>query len=177
MPAPVRMFPISPVPAYCPHCATPLDEREDGGLVRPACPACPYVYYDNPAPVVAALVEHEGAVVLARNKGWPEKWYGLVTGFLERGETAQQGVLRELKEELDLDGEIVSFIGVYHFFEMNQVILAYHVRAEGAITLGDELADYKRVAPEKLRPWPLGTGHAVRDWLAARQDGATDHEA
>ncbi len=171
------MFPISSIPTYCPHCTTPLVEREDGGLPRPACPLCDYVFYDNPAPVVAALVEHEGDVILARNKGWPEKWFGLVTGFLERGETAQQGVLRELKEELDLDGEIVSFIGVYHFFEMNQVILAYHVRAEGAITLGDELADYKRVAPEKLRPWPLGTGHAVRDWLAARQNGTEEREA
>ena len=51
---------------------------------------------------------------------------------------------------------------------MNQVIVAYHVRATGTITLGDELADYKRVAPDNLRPWPLGTGEAVRDWLAAR---------
>ena len=155
-------------PIYCPQCATPLTERTDGGRPRPACPACGYVFYDNPAPVVAALVEHEGDVILARNKGWPNSWFGLVTGFLERGETAEAGLLREVEEELGLHAEIVSFIGVYSFFEMNQVILAYHVRAEGEITLGDELAAYKRIPPEKLRPWPLGTGHAVRDWLARR---------
>ena len=56
---------------------------------------------------------------------------------------------------------------------MNQVIVAYHVCAEGTITLGEELADYKRVPPEKLRPWPMGTGQAVSDWLAARHDGTT----
>ncbi len=164
---------MSVTPTYCLQCTTPLVEREDGGLVRLACPKCDYVFYDNPAPVVAALVEHEGDVILARNKGWPETWYGLVTGFLERGETAEEGVLRELKEELGLDGEIVALIGVYSFFRMNQVIVAYHVRAEGTITLGDELVDYKRILPERLRPWPMGTGQAVSDWLAARRDGTS----
>ncbi len=164
---------MSVTPSYCLQCATPLVEREDSGHKRVACPKCDFVFYDNPAPVVAALVEHEGDVILARNKGWPETWYGLVTGFLERGETAEEGVLRELKEELDLDGEVVALIGVYSFFRMNEVIVAYHVRAEGTITLGEELADYKRVAPEKLRPWPTGTGQAVSDWLAARHHSAS----
>jgi NAD+ diphosphatase len=156
---------------FCPRCATPLATREDGGRDRLACPkeGCGYVFYDNPTPVVSALVEREGAIILARNKGWPEEWFGLVAGFLERGESPPEGVLREVKEELGLDGEIVSLIGLYPFPEMNQVIIAYHVRARGEIALGDELAAYKAVPPEKLRPWPMGTGHAVRDWLAARK--------
>lgn len=157
-------------PVYCPQCTKALGAREDGGRVRSACPSCDYVFYDNPAPVVAALVEHDGDVILARNKEWPEKWFGLITGFLERGETAEDGVLRELKEELGLDGEIVELIGVYSFFRMNQVIMAYHIRAEGEIVLGEELAAYKRIAPDKLRPWPEGTGQAVADWLATRKN-------
>jgi hypothetical protein len=42
------------------------------------------------------------------------------------------------------------------------------VRAHGEIVIGDEIVGVKAVPPDKLRPWPLGTGHAVRDWLAAR---------
>lgn len=142
----------------------------DGGLSRAACPdaACGFIYYDNPTPVVAALVEWRGDVVLIRNKGWPENWFGLVSGFLERDETPADGVLRELKEELGLNGRIESLIGVYSFAMRNQVIIAYHVRAEGEIVLGEELCDYKIVAPDKLKPWPLGTGLAVKDWLKAR---------
>jgi len=34
--------------------------------------------------------------------------------------------------------------------------------------LNDELAEIKHVSPEKLRPWPLGTGPAVKDWLERR---------
>jgi ADP-ribose pyrophosphatase YjhB (NUDIX family) len=118
--------------------------------------------------VVAALVEHEGRVILIQNKGWPESWFGLVTGFLERDETPEQGVLRELTEELSLEGEVAKLIGVYDFLQRNELIVAYHVRARGTISLGEELAAYKAVEPEKLRPWPFGTGHAVRDWLATR---------
>ncbi|HEY5675221.1 MAG TPA: NUDIX hydrolase [Myxococcales bacterium] len=155
---------------FCPTCAAPLAARESEGRLRQACssPECDYVFYDNPVPVVAALVEHGETVLLVRNKGWPEKWYGLVSGFLEKGESPEEGVLREVKEEVGLKGEIVSLIGVYPFAEMNQVILAYHVRGHGEITVGDEIAGVKAVPPDKLRPWPLGTGHAVRDWLAAR---------
>jgi hypothetical protein len=54
---------------------------------------------------------------------------------------------------------------------MNQIILAYHVRAAGEVVLGEELAGYKAVPVERLRPWGLGTGEAVRDWLARRAGG------
>ena len=118
--------------------------------------------------MVAAIVEHEGKVVLVRAQGWPEKMYGLVTGFLEAGEAPEVGVLRELKEELGLDGEVVSLVGAYTFELRNELIVAYHVRATGTLVLGDELVGYKAVDPEKLRPWPFGTGQAVADWLARR---------
>ena len=155
---------------FCPTCASPLQPRQMEGRERLVCPneSCGYVFYDNPVPVVAALLEHGQTVLLVRNKGWPEKRYGLVSGFLEKGESPEEGVLREVKEEVGLKGEIVSFIGAYPFVEMNQVILAYHVRGNGEIVIGSEIAGVKAVPPDKLRPWPLGTGHAVRDWLAAR---------
>ena len=140
------------------------------GRDRLACPdeACGYVHWDNPLPVVAALVEHEGAVILARNRGWPEGWFGLVTGFLERGESPEAGVLRELQEELGLEGRIESLIGVYPFELRNEVIIAFHVVATGVVKLGDEIEAVKRIAPEKLRPWPVGTGLAVAEWIKRR---------
>ena len=155
---------------FCLKCGAPLVLRADGGRDRKACLAegCGYVHYDNPVPVVAAIVEHEGDIILARNKGWPENWFGLITGFLERGESPEDGIVREIQEELGLTGRIEKFVGVYPFEPMNQIIVAYHVRASGTVVVGDELAAIKRVSPAKLRPWPLGTGQAVADWLASR---------
>ncbi|HEY8428522.1 MAG TPA: NUDIX domain-containing protein, partial [Sandaracinaceae bacterium] len=77
-------------------------------------------------------------------------------------------VLREVREELGLDGEVESLVGAYGFEQRNELIVAYHVRARGEVRLGEELEAFKRVPIEKLRPWPFGTGHAVRDWLARR---------
>ena len=161
---------MPPAMKFCPTCSSPLLDRIVDGRRRLSCSSesCGYTFYDNPVPVVAALIEHGQTVLLVRNKGWPEKWYGLVSGFLEKGESPEEGVLREVREEVGLKGEIVSFIGAYPFVEMNQIILAYHVRAHGEIVIGDEIAGVKAVPPDKLRPWPLGTGHAVRDWRAAR---------
>lgn len=158
-----------PLFSFCPMCAAPLVEREVDGEMRRACAAnCGFVHYDNPTPVVAAVVEHDGHVVLARNRAWPAMWYGLITGFLERGESPEQGVLREVKEELDLDATEANLIGAYPFERMNQIIVAYHVPATGVITLNHELVDYRRVPPERCDAWPSATGLALRDWLRRR---------
>lgn len=157
---------------FCPRCAAPLTDRTVQGEPRRACSAdCGFVHYDNPTPVIAAVVEHEGMIVLAHNRAWPptlRSFYGLITGFLERGETPEQCALREVKEELDLAGTEATLIGVYAFELMNQVIIAYHVPASGTITLNDELDEFRRVPPEKCMVWPSGTGLALRDWLRGR---------
>jgi NADH pyrophosphatase NudC (nudix superfamily) len=157
---------------YCPRCASPLTPREAGGKSRPACTreGCGFVHWGNPLPVVGALVEHRGNIILARGQGWPEKMFGLITGFLEAEETPEEGVLREVREELSLDAEIVSLIGVYAFALRNEFIACWHVRAPDGqeVKLSDELEAYKTIAPQKLRPWEMGTGLAVRDWLKAR---------
>jgi NAD+ diphosphatase len=152
---------------YCPHCAGPLTPA-GSGRARARCPACGFAHYDNPVPVVSAVVEHDGRVVLARNKAWPPTWYALVAGFLERDEAPDDAVRREVKEELGLDALSTQLIGIYPFPRMNQVIMAYHVTATGPITLNEELVDYRLVEPADCTAWRAGTGWALRDWLRSR---------
>jgi NAD+ diphosphatase len=155
---------------YCPICATPLAQRADAeaGKLRLACPDGHWTHWDNPLPVLAALVEVEGRILLARNAAWPEKTFALITGFMERDETPEQGIARELKEETNLDAVETKLIGVYEFMRKNEVIIAYHVKAQGEVRLSEELVEYRMVAPEKLRPWRAGTGYAMADWMRAR---------
>ena len=151
---------------YCSHCGAPLVVMPLAGRDRQVCSAnCGHVEWNNPLPVVAALVEREGMLVLARNHAWAEGVFGLITGFLEAGESPEAAVMREVKEELDLDADAVELIGVYPFERKNEIILAFHVQARGEISLNEELAEFRLIAPEKLRPWDFGTGLAVRDWL------------
>lgn len=154
---------------WCPCCAAPLALVERDGVRRLACTRCDFVHWENPTPVVAAIVEHEGCIVLGRNALWPAGMFALITGFMERSDSSPRAAaLREVKEELNLDGEIAGFVGHYRFERMNQLIIAFHVRAQGQIRLDPELVEYRLCAPESLRPWPGATGSALRDWMLAR---------
>ena len=165
---------------FCPVCGSPLQEFSIDGVLRQTCSdmRCGWVWWDNPVPVVAAIIEcidRDGAVLLARNRAWQEGKFGLVTGFLERAESPQQAVAREVGEETGLQCEHTRLVGVYPFARKNEVILAFHVAARGEIRLNEELAEYRLIAPERLQPWDFGTGLAVADWLATRSAGAARH--
>lgn len=163
---------MTPAFKFCPQCATPLawiSQAEDGGdKSRLRCPSCNYTHWNNPTPVLAAVVEVDGKILLARNAAWPGKMYALITGFMEAGETAQEGIQREIAEETNLSTDALSLIGVYDFQRMNQVIIAFHAVCHGEVRLSPELVDYRMLAPENLKCWPSGTGYALADWLTSR---------
>ncbi len=156
---------------FCPICAAPLIERAKD---RIECSSdCGFVNYDNPIPVAAMVVEYEQKIVFAHNKAWQGDFYGLITGFVDHREGPAECAVREVKEELNLEAEPPSLIGVYPFERLNQIIIGYHVRATGLIKLNEELDRYKLIAPEECVAWPTGTGHALRDWL--RSQGIEPH--
>ncbi|WP_128543148.1 NUDIX domain-containing protein [Larkinella soli] len=157
---------------FCPQCGHSLVAGMAGGRERLICSqSCGYIYWNNPLPVVGAIVEYgDDQILLIQNRGWPTEWFGLVTGFLEQGEEPDQAVLREIREEVGLDGEIVERLGVYTFYQRNEIIIAYHVRAWGDIRMDEEeLQAYKLVPVDELKPWPFGTGPAVKDWLKKKR--------
>ena len=92
--------------SYCPCCATALvtqtQAQTQADRVRTLCPACGWVHWNNPLPVVAAVLEFEGKVLLAQNATWPGGMFGLITGFMESGETPAQAAVREAFEETGL---------------------------------------------------------------------------
>lgn len=165
-------MPSEPSYRFCPMCARALQDQICGGVSRRAC-VCGFIHWDNPIPVVAALVRYRDAVVLARNAAWPPQRFSLITGFLEKTETPAQAAAREVKEELGLDSNACAFIGHYIFSAQNQVILAFAVNAVGAIALGDEIAEVRLIPQNELAPRDLAglpiSAQIVADWLATAQ--------
>jgi len=160
---------------FCMDCGTALQSlsmAEDGGdKVRLRCPACGWTHWNNPTPVLAAIVEcvdQGGRILLARNAAWTHRMFALITGFMEAGESPEDGIRRELLEETGLETLDATLVGVHEFLRMNQVIITYHLRARGEVTLSPELAEFKLFAPQDVRCWRAGTGLALAQWLRSR---------
>jgi NAD+ diphosphatase len=156
---------------YCPLCKNDLINRLVDGAERLACssPGCKFVSWNNPIPVVAGLVQHEGRYVLARNSAWQEGMFSVVTGFLERGELPDNAIRREVEEELGLRSRGCKFIGHFPLPERNQLIIAFAVEACGEVMLNQEIAEVKIVAPDQLVTYDFGrlelTRSIVMRWL------------
>lgn len=153
---------------FCPQCANPMAEVLVDNEIRKGCSdqsGCGFVAFNNPTPVVAMIVELPDGVVMARNVNWPRDIYSIITGFLEEGEDPLECAVRETQEELGLISLETRLVGVYPFERQNQVIIAYHVKAAGEVTLNHELDDYKLVPKDELKGWPFATGLAINDWV------------
>ena len=155
---------------YCPSCAHKLVSKVIDGITRAVChqPDCGFIYWNNPVPVVAAVVEYDDKIVLARNAQWPENVFSMITGYLERNESPESAVVREVKEELGLDSRLQAFIGHYPFPRKNQLILAFSVESTGTIQLNHEIAEVKLLPKDKLDPNQFGelqlTAKIFQDW-------------
>ena len=127
------------------------------------------MYWNNPIPVVAGLVERRGVYLLARGARWPEGAFSFLTGFLEEGETPETAVAREVEEELGLAPQGVELIGHFSLPQLNQLIIAYNVRATGEVCLSEELAEAKELTAAELKEFDFGplelTSRIVHSWL------------
>lgn len=156
---------------FCPNCAEPLATKIVDGESRFACHTdCGFVFWNNPIPAAAALIEINGEYLLARNKAWPEGYNSLIAGFIEANESPEQAIVRETKEELGLEAVEVEFVAHYPFAKMNQLMICFVVKAEGEIKLNDELADYILLSKQQLIDYDFGElflGRLVVDkWLS-----------
>jgi NADH pyrophosphatase NudC (nudix superfamily) len=94
--------------------------------------------------------------------------FAIVTGFMEAGESPEEGIAREVREETGLVVERTQLVGVHDFQRMNQLIVTYHVRAQGEIRLSPELAEVRLFEPAEVRCWRAGTGLALAQWLRSQ---------
>lgn len=156
---------------FCPLCKSDLVAGERDRIQKQVCSSagCRFVNWNNPIPVVAGLVHREGRYILARNAEWPSGRFSLITGFLETGETPEDAIVRETREELGLQGGDCRLIGHFALPVFNQIIVAYAVEAQGELTLSDEIAEVLWVAECDLASFDFGALALTRDivdrWL------------
>ena len=160
-------------PAYCPTCGAPVRPQllEDDHRPRLVCPNG-HVTWRNPRLVVGTLPVRAGRVFLARRSIEPGA--GLWTypgGFLEVGESAQEGARRETEEETELRIEVGRLIGAYSRPHVGVVTLIYEATVVGGQPLpGVETLEVRDFGPDDI-PWAelafTTAESALRDWVAS----------
>lgn len=128
---------------YCPRCATPLEPRDDHGVIRPTCPACGFVHYHNPVPAAGVVLSHDGDVLLVKRRYAPRAGaWCLPAGFMEYGETPERCAVRELREETGLRCRLTGLFGVYAGLDDPRVravlVLYTGERTGGRLCAGDD---------------------------------------
>ena len=132
-------------PRFCSRCGESLIQQQRDGRLRPVCPACGQVVYLNPAPSVAAILEWRGRVLLVKRNIEPGKGlWCLPGGFIEAGETAEEAVTREVREETGLicqPRNLLAASTVIGGFYGNIIVLCYSAEVVGGNLLAGEDAD------------------------------------
>ena len=93
---------------FCANCAAATNIVR-GGWSR-VCPTCGAEHYPRVDPVVIMLAEHGGSLLLGRQPQYPPGRYSALAGFVEAGETIEDAVARELKEEAGIAVTDVTYV-------------------------------------------------------------------
>lgn len=93
---------------YCANCGT-ATAMIKAGWSR-ACPACDAQHFPRVDPVVIMIAEHDGRALLGRGRGWPKGRYSALAGFVEPGESIEEAVAREIREEAGIAVRNVRYV-------------------------------------------------------------------
>ncbi len=165
---------------YCPHCATPLESMLEGLLHRPTCPKCGFVQYLNPPLAATIILPRVDRVLLGRRTIEPRRGaWTLPGGYVELGESAEEAVVREAKEEVGVDVHVERLLGL-HSGAPSAVAVALFV---GSIVRGepsplhevDEVGFFPLHALPEIAFW--STHWALDLWDAERRGRAPSARA
>jgi NAD+ diphosphatase len=94
---------------HCAVCGT-ATQVADGGIVR-RCPRCGTQHHPRTDPVVIMLVTDGDRVLLGRQRVWPPNRYSALAGFVEPGESLEEAVVREVREEAGVEVGAPQYVG------------------------------------------------------------------
>lgn len=114
---------------FCPKCGSDKISFQippNDNLARNLCPSCQSCFYSNPNIIIGAVITWQNKYLLCKRNIHPRLGYWTFpAGFLENGETLEQGACRETYEESKADIEIERLLSIYSLTKMHQVHITY----------------------------------------------------
>jgi NAD+ diphosphatase len=114
---------------FCANCGQPT-ELADGGHER-HCPACHTHHFPRTDPVVIVRVVNGNRLLLGRQPAWPEGRFSVLAGFVEPGETLEEAVRREVREESSVELGEVGYVASQPWPFPSSLMIGFHAIAGG----------------------------------------------
>ncbi len=167
---------------HCGACGSPTETREAGHLRVCGDPACASQHFPRTDPAVIMVVSDGDRCLLGRQADWPAGTYSCLAGFVEPGESLEEAVAREVREEVGIEICDVRYHSSQPWPFPASVMLGFHARAVTTelVVNYDELEDaawfdrdFLRHPPEGFRlPRPVSISRLLLDdWLAGAAGG------
>ena len=116
---------------YCRICGAHMESRipEDDDHIRLVCPRCGHVHYENPKLVVGCIPVTGDRLLLCKRNIAPQKGrWTLPAGYLENGESVQDGAVRETLEETRSEVEIIAPYRMFNLVFVQQIYLMFRAK-------------------------------------------------
>lgn len=161
---------------FCPVCGGSLETKVHDHLERLVCSKCDFVFYQNSKPTASAIITNkDGQILLAKRSIKPKLGYwDLPGGFLEDGEDPQEGVRREVREELGVELNVGRIVGIYvdsydHGITVNTINIIYECLIKtGELTPMDDINEVAWFNKDDI-PWEKiafeNGKSSIRDWM------------
>lgn len=142
---------------YCSHCGSAelsFEIPSGDNRSRFVCKSCDTIHYSNPKIVAGCLPVWKGQVLLARRSIAPRYgFWNIPSGYLENGETVEEGAIREVWEEAKAEVTALQLKTIYSLPHINQVYIHFiGSLKEGAFGIGEESLEVQLFSEEDI-PW------------------------
>ena len=159
---------------FCGRCAAPTVDMEDEMAKR--CPRCGMLYYPRLSPAAIMLVRRGDELLLARSPHFPPGMYSALAGFVEAGESIEDTIRREVREEVGVEVGEVRYFGSQPWPFPNSLMIGFIAEyAGGELKIGEpeEIEDARWYRLDDLPKLPpkVSIARAMIDAFIARHDG------
>lgn len=152
---------------FCGKCGTKT--VHDPSDCSKKCPNCGLSIYPKISPAIIVAITKENKILLAQNNRFKNKFYSVIAGFVEPGETLEECVLREVKEEVGLDVKNIKYFKSQPWPFPDSLMVGFTAEySSGEIILDEnELCDAKWFAVDNLPeiPGSISIARKLIDWF------------
>jgi NAD+ diphosphatase len=156
----------------CGRCGAPLRNRTTERAKE--CLQCGLLYFPRLAPAIIVLVERGRELLLARSRHFMPGMYSVLAGFVEPGESLEEAVVREVREEVGIEVKNLKYFGSQPWPFPHSLMIGFTATyASGEISLDDEeIEDASWFTIDHLPrvPGKISIARKLIDWFLAKQE-------